>query len=124
MTLLIVDADQSFRESVTNLLLLSGIDKFEVAEGNSEALKKITTTFFDFALVDLSLPSMSGLELAQEINKHAPNTKIYLMVDDREQQGPDRTILEKLNFPTILKSLVTHTLPQLLAEELISIPKK
>lgn len=124
MSILIVDADQSFRESVTNLLLLSGIDKFEVAEGNSETLEKISTAFFDFALVDLSMPNMSGLELAQEINKHTPNTKIYLMIDDREQQGPDRTILGKLNFPTILKSFVTHTLPQLLAEELISVPKK
>jgi CheY-like chemotaxis protein len=117
MTILIVDSDQSFRESVTNLLLVSGFDKFEVAEGHSETLTKISNTFYDLVLIDLFIPNMSGLELAQEINKLTPKTKIYLMIQDRQQPGLDRTIFKKLNFPTILKSFVSHTLPQLLAEE-------
>jgi DNA-binding NtrC family response regulator len=117
MTMLVVDADQAFRESVANLLLLCGVEKFEVVASAEEAKNKISGAFFDFILIDLFLPQMTGLHLAQEFQKRMPQTKIILVIDDKQQSMLNRVGEAKLNFPTILKSFVSHTLPQLLSEE-------
>jgi len=117
MTMLVVDADQAFREAVANLLLLCGVEKFDVAASAEEALKKTADAFFDFVLVDFFMPGMSGVQLAREFRKRMPKTKILLMIDDKRQSMLNDKRQTKLRFPTILKSFVSHTLPQLLTEE-------
>jgi CheY-like chemotaxis protein len=116
MKVLVVDEDQAFRESVVNLLLICGVDKFETAASTEEALEKISDTSFEISLVNL-MPQMSGLQLAEELKEQMPETKIILVIEDKQQSilSGDKQI--QLNFPTILKSFVGHTLPQLLSEE-------
>jgi DNA-binding NtrC family response regulator len=116
MTILVVDADQAFRESVANLLLACGVEKFEMASNITEARKSISKTFFDIILVDLFMPNMNGLHFAQKFRNRVPKTKIILLIED--QQLPVlSTGQKKLNFPTLLKSFVSRNLPQLLSEE-------
>lgn len=117
MTMLVVDADQAFREAVANLLLLCGVEKFEVAATAEEALRKTADVFFDFVLIDFFMPGMTGLQLARELQKRMSKTRIILVFDDRQQSALNNVGQTNYGFPTILKSFVSYTLPQLLAEE-------
>lgn len=51
-----------------------------VADGGESALRELATgEKFDLALVDLEMPTMTGLELAREISKQYPALSIALM---------------------------------------------
>ena len=117
MTILVVDDDEAFRESIANALLTCGVTTFEMAASTKEAVAKISKTFFDIILVGLSMPHMMGLHFAREFRKLIPETKIVLMIEDQQLLALDSAAQAKLNFPTILKSFVSRTLPQLLSEE-------
>ena len=120
-TILVVDADQAFRESIINLLLACGVEEFEMASTTVEAREKISRDVFDIILVDIFLPQMSGVRFAQELRKKMPKTKIILLIEDQQLgavSGPEHA---KLNSPAILKSFVSRNLPQLLSEARISV---
>lgn len=117
MTILVVDADQAFRESVANLLLACGVERFEMASSTDEAREKISKSFFDIILVDLFMPHMNGLHFAQKFQKRMPKTKIILLIEDQQLPALNGAGQAKLNFPTILKSFLSRSLPQLLSEE-------
>jgi CheY-like chemotaxis protein len=117
MTILVVDADQAFLEAVANLLLVCGVEEFEMATSTEEALKKISKAFFDIILVNLFLPEMSGLHFANELRRRSPKTKTILLIEDQHQPEINSTGHPKPDFPSILKSLVSRNLPLLLAEE-------
>ncbi len=117
LTVLVVDADQAFRESVANLLLACGVEKFEMASTTEEAWEKISMTFFDVVLVDLFMPQMKGLHFARELLTGIPETKIILLIEDQQLPLLNRAQKTELNFPTVLKSFVSGNLPQLLSDE-------
>ncbi|MCG8607852.1 response regulator [bacterium] len=116
MKVLVVDEDQAFRESVVNLLLICGVDKFEVAASTEEALEKASDASFEISLVNL-MPQMGGFQLAEELKQRMPQTKIILVIEDKQQSKLNDDEEIELKFPAILKSFVSHTLPQLLLEE-------
>ncbi|MCG8605006.1 response regulator [bacterium] len=116
MKVLVVDEDQAFRESMVNLLLICGVDRFEVASSTEEALEKVSDTFFEISLVNL-MPQMRGLQLAEELKEQMPKTKIILVMEDTHPSILNGAEQLKLNYPIILKSFVSRTLPQLLSEE-------
>lgn len=117
MPILVVDSDEAFRESIANFLLTCGFEEFEIASSLVEAAGKISRTFFDIILVDLFMPNMKGLHFMQELRKLSPETKIILLIEDRQLLALDDTAQAKLNLPIVLKSLVSRNLPQLLSEE-------
>lgn len=117
LTILVVDADQAFRESVANLLLACGVSKFETASSIEEAKEKISRTFFDIILVDLFMPHMKGLHFARDLLKGIPATKTILLIEDQQLPLLNRAGKAELDFPTVLKSFVSGTLPQLLSDE-------
>lgn len=117
LTILVVDADQAFRESVANLLLACGVEKFEMTASVEEANEKISKTFFDIILVDLFMPHMNGLHFARELLKGIPETKIILLIEDQQLPVLKRAGQAELDFPTVLKSFVSGNLPQLLSDE-------
>jgi len=117
MTILVVDSDEAFRESIANLLLTCGFEEFEIASSLVEAEGKISRTFFDIILVDPFMVNMKGLHFAQAFRKLSPKTKIILLIEDRQLLALDDATQAKLNFPTILKSFLSRNPPQLLFEE-------
>lgn len=123
-TILVVDSDPVFRESMANLLLACGVEKFEMAATTKEAVGKISRTIFDIIFVDLFMPHMKGLYLAQEFRKQMPKTKIMLLIEDQQLPALDSAGQARLNFPTILKSFLSRNLPQLLSEESNSMSRK
>jgi two-component system, cell cycle sensor histidine kinase and response regulator CckA len=75
---LVVDDDAGNRESLTELLALSGYDVRAAASGE-EALAELARGPFEAALVDLAMPDMDGLELAARLRERAPATRVALV---------------------------------------------
>ncbi len=74
---LVVDDDAGNRESLTELLALSGYDVYAAASGAAALGQVERTPGFDAALVDLAMPDMDGLELgAKAARRHAGDAQI------------------------------------------------
>lgn len=115
MSVLVVGFDPIFQQSLINLLLICGMETFEVASNGRKALEKISKTLFDVVLINFFLPDTTGLQLAKELQKSMPNSKIILIIEDRQLTALDSVDQAKLNAPTILKSFVNRVLPELLS---------
>lgn len=56
------------------------------AESAEEALTKLETTTPDILLLDLGLPGMSGITMAQEVRQRWPELKIIILTSHSEEQ--------------------------------------
>lgn len=56
------------------------------AESAEEALTKLEKTPADVLLLDLGLPGMNGIEMAQEVGKRWPDVKIVILTSHNEEQ--------------------------------------
>ena len=76
--ILIVDDEPMIRELLEAMLELEGMDVKSASNGE-EALKELSTSFYDMCFLDLILPGISGLETMGKIREISPGTKIALM---------------------------------------------
>ena len=77
---IIVDDHQIIRDGIR--ALLSGISQIEItAEAGSaeELLQKIRTIPADVALIDISLPGISGIKLTGQLAKSHPGLKVLIL---------------------------------------------
>ena len=56
------------------------------AESAEEALSKMEGSTPDILLLDLGLPGMNGIEMAQEVRKRYPDVKIIILTSHNEEQ--------------------------------------
>jgi nitrogen-specific signal transduction histidine kinase/ActR/RegA family two-component response regulator len=85
--LIIADAEE-VREALRDLLTPHGHAVVARADGNS-GLAELGTWRFDLAMVDLSLPGISGLEVAQQLKRRCPDTTVALMTGYFHRLSPD-----------------------------------
>lgn len=78
--------------------VLSTLQKFpklkvvcEVADG-LEAVHKATELQPDLILLDIGLPSLSGIEAARQIRESAPSSKIVFLTEDRSQEAAEEAL--------------------------------
>ena len=77
---LIVDDDSASRKQLRNVFDHgSGFDAFIEARDGSEALAKASRQAPDLAILDFSLPDMSGLQLAEELRVIMPELPIFIL---------------------------------------------
>jgi two-component system cell cycle sensor histidine kinase/response regulator CckA len=76
--LLVVDDEPSVRRSTARLLTSLGYSLATAASGQ-EALAQFETASFDLLLTDLSMPGMSGTQLAARVRERAPSLPIVFM---------------------------------------------
>ncbi|MEO1076723.1 MAG: response regulator, partial [Bacteroidota bacterium] len=87
--LLVVDDEEMVRSVTGRLLRLKGHEVDE-AEGGDKALALIADHPYDLVLTDLSMPEMSGRELAFRIRQHHPRQPIILLTGDTDaEDGTD-----------------------------------
>jgi len=85
--LVIADAEE-VREVLRDLLTRHGHAVVARADGDS-GLAELGTWRFDLAMVDLSLPGVSGLEVAQQLKRRSPGTTVALMTGYFDRLRPD-----------------------------------
>ena len=80
-------------------------------------LVELESRTFDLAMVDLGLPGISGLEVAQRLKTRWPATQIALMTGYGDRMGPDDAQSKGVDFVLAkpfsldqLRSVVDHAL--------------
>jgi len=86
--ILVIADSQEVREVLRDLLTRHGHSVVARADGNS-GLAELGTWSFDLAMVDLSLPGVSGLEVAAQLKRRCPDTTVALMTGYFHRMRPD-----------------------------------
>jgi DNA-binding NtrC family response regulator len=71
-TILVIDDDESMRDSCTQILTKDGF-LAEIAKDGSSGLEKIKETKPDLVLIDLKMPGINGLEVLERTIEMDPN---------------------------------------------------
>ncbi|MCI0487913.1 MAG: response regulator transcription factor [Blastocatellia bacterium] len=92
---LIADDHTIFRQGLAQLL--GSVEDMEIcgeASDGREALKLISETVPDIAILDISMPGLNGLETLQEIKRRGLATKTVLLTMHSEPDAANRAIRE------------------------------
>lgn len=118
--LLIVQEYESVHQAIKSMLHDSGIDIVSTCNAQ-DAIKVLRTAHsqrqsFDFALIDLHLPGMNGIELSKVIGNDDRFEKLSILITTTQAvpqhviQNPTSNISEFLTKPLKAKSLITSLL--------------
>ncbi len=91
MRVLLVDDETELVSTVAERLSFRGIDADWVTTGQ-EALQLARENDYDIAVLDVKMPSMSGLELAREIRKLKPGLAIIFLTGHGSQADFDEGV--------------------------------
>jgi DNA-binding response OmpR family regulator len=76
--ILIVDDERTTRLSLSEIFSLRGANTATAADGN-EAVAQIQQTPFDLIILDVKMPGLSGLQVLDYVQQHAPGTICVLL---------------------------------------------
>lgn len=88
MHVLMVDDHTIVRDGLKRILAAASSDDLRVTEAATafEALDRLRQQRFDVAIVDLSLPGMSGLDLIQRMHDNWPQLRVLVLSMHTEEQ--------------------------------------
>ena len=122
--ILVVDDDAGNRETLSELLGLSG-HEVQAADSGRAALEAVRAAErpFDVALVDLVMPDLSGVELAERLRALDPRLRVALVtgwepsaIEPQGEPGLIDAIFRKpIDLPAILRFLENGALPAAVA---------
>jgi len=75
---LVVDDDPGIGETMRDILTLEGY-RVSVATSGEQAVKLCSGEKFDFALLDLRMPGMNGVDTLRAIKKLAPTIRVIMI---------------------------------------------
>jgi DNA-binding NarL/FixJ family response regulator len=112
--ILLVDDDASFLNSLEALLTDEpGLEIVGKAASGQEALAAAARAEPDVAVIDLLMPTMSGIECAQLLQKRHPNARMILIsgsIFEEKRPHPDErgtdAYLEKSEVPERLPAMI------------------
>lgn len=109
---LIVD-DEPMVLSMAQAVLNRAGHKVETASAGNDALQKVRCDHFDLLITDLHMPGMAGDELATQVKRIRPTTKIVLMtaLPPLEQPPDIDWVLTKPFSADELRQAAAHPLP-------------
>jgi len=84
-SIIVVDDDPDFLESIQRGLVISGFTNISVHQDPFEVANLVKSgKTFDIALIDITMPGMSGIELMESIKTHRPHIECIVLtaVDD------------------------------------------
>ncbi len=113
-SILVVDDEVTAREFVVETLLRENY-QCEQAANAAEALRKMARNAYDLALLDISMPGKSGLELASEIMNKYPDTVVIMATVVAEvdiaiqcmKQGTADYLIKPFDAGKLLKSVTS-----------------
>lgn len=83
--ILVVEDDEMIAEALTDILDSLGY-RFMVASTGPEALERIKDQKIDLAIVDLELPIMPGIEVADKLTKLQPGIRVIFTTGYSDQE--------------------------------------
>jgi len=93
-SILIVEDDEVLRQILSDLLELNRGYYVSVAGTGQEALNEARKTFFNVALLDLSLPDMEGFDLLRQLKKICPTTQCIILTGHASEDVAAREVGE------------------------------
>jgi DNA-binding NarL/FixJ family response regulator len=97
------------RQGLRALLEREGFQIAGEASDGQEAVRLVPSLHPDFAILDISMPLMNGLNAAHELQKSAPKTKVILLTRHEEAQYVTEALRAGVK-GYVLKSQVTTDL--------------
>ena len=76
--LLIIDDNELIQHSLKKVFCHYPVEVSSAINGN-DAIADISSRFYDFCLLDIHLPDVSGLEIIKQLRSLSPSTKIAVM---------------------------------------------
>ncbi len=93
MKILLADDHQVVREGLKQMLKKPGLADFvEEAKDGNEALIKIESGEFDFVILDISMPGLSGLDILNALDSNKIKEKILIMSVHPQKQYAIRAL--------------------------------
>jgi DNA-binding NarL/FixJ family response regulator len=90
---LLVDDHDLFRTGLRNLLEEQGLDIVGEAANGMDAVRLVRELAPDVVVMDLNMPTMSGVEATRHITSHAPLTRvIVLSISDQDSDVMDAIV--------------------------------
>jgi DNA-binding NtrC family response regulator len=92
-SILVVDDEKDFLESVKRCLIVSGYRSFRLLSDPMEAVLLLESgETYDIALLDITLPGMSGMELLEHIKSSCPATECIMITAINEVETASQCI--------------------------------
>ena len=89
---LVVDDNEGLRTALGIALTRRG-HEVDLAAGATQALAELAQRRHDWAVLDMRMPGMSGLDLAREMRRLRPDTRVVLM---SSYEPPDDATLREI----------------------------
>ena len=87
MKILIADDHAIVREGVKQIVkTLPEVKQIDEASDGKEALSKLTKTNYDLAILDISMPEITGLDLLQHLKIHNIQTRVLILSFHPQEQ--------------------------------------
>ena len=87
MKILIADDHAIVREGVKQIVkTLPEVKQIDEASDGKEALSKLIKTKYDLAILDISMPEMTGLDLLQHLKIHNVQTRVLILSFHPQEQ--------------------------------------
>ena len=78
-SILVVDDERAFLDSVVRMLRMEGFEEFTPVEDSTEVPDLLTRQTFDVAFLDLTMPGIGGMELLEIIKERSPRTECVMV---------------------------------------------
>ncbi|MGA7836773.1 MAG: response regulator transcription factor [Ignavibacteriaceae bacterium] len=93
MNVLIADDHAIVREGIKQFLIgMGNVNNVQEASDGNEALSKIENEKYDFVVLDISMPGMSGLDILQELKIKDEDAHILILSMHPEEQYAVRAL--------------------------------
>ena len=114
---MVVDDDEAFAKVVADVLTERGYDALCMSDAD-KALEEAARTDFAAAIVDLVMPGMGGLELAERLKKQLPDLQVVLLTGhgtlDTAVEGIRQGVFAYLQKDAARIGVLEHTLAEAL----------
>lgn len=109
--------DNSLLSEVTSELLAQDSREIVCAASAEEALQRFATERFDLLITDVSLPRMSGLELARAVRERRPDLPVivasgYALESARDRLGGRVHVVTKPFTGSQIDTLIADLVPR------------
>jgi two-component system response regulator HydG len=77
-SILIVDDDPGMTDTLSDILFEKGYD-VDTTDNGYQAIKMVKKKAYDFALMDIKMPGINGVETFKKVHEINPETKVIMM---------------------------------------------